>query len=154
MINILTHFIELCKDVYGCNVMQRCYENGSRKEKKTIMEILLKHIELVSDEHANYFVQFMMSSGGDVREIFDRIENNIIELSLNKSSSNVVEKCVEYGDDHIKKAIIDIFIKSNSFHKIVEHEFSNYVIQSLLKHTKPGIKQQLVNEIEYCLYYL
>ncbi len=57
-------------------------------------------IEIVQDPFGNYAIQHLIEVYGSslVRGIIHEVVNNILSLSMQKFSSNVVEKCIESAD--------------------------------------------------------
>jgi hypothetical protein len=68
------------------------------------MQIFQKdYLDLVQDPFGNYAIQFAIDIFGKIecKNIIDAICEEIISLSLQKFSSNVVEKCIENCDNVI-----------------------------------------------------
>ena len=55
----------------------------------------------------------------------------VAELSLQKFSSNVIEKCLTCGDREVIGLIADELQATNSFGTLLHDPFANYVIQTL-----------------------
>ncbi len=58
-------------------------------------------IEIVQDPFGNYAIQYAIDTFGydSCKKIINEICVNILSLSMQKFSSNVVEKCIENCDD-------------------------------------------------------
>jgi hypothetical protein len=56
--------------------------------------------EIVQDPFGNYAIQFAIDTYGNIycKDVIDKICKNILTFSLQKFSSNVVEKCIENCD--------------------------------------------------------
>lgn len=68
--------------------------------------------------------------------ILDRLEGNYADLSMQKCSSNVVEKCLRLaGEEHCVR-IVQELMNSPMLLQILQDPFGNYVIQSALKECK------------------
>ncbi len=74
---------------------------------------ILKNIEkLINDEHGNFIIQQILKLNSDqfTKYIFDYTCANLNQLSKQKYSSNVVDKCILYEDDKYREVIIDKMI--------------------------------------------
>lgn len=60
-------------------------------------------LEIVQDPYGNYAIQFTIDTYGCLycKEIINEICKNFLTLSLQKFSSNVVEKCIENCEEVI-----------------------------------------------------
>ena len=64
---------------------------------------------LVQDQYGNYVMQNLIERGNekDRKAIIERLKDNICSLSKHKFASNVVEKCVAFGAEGEKRAILN-----------------------------------------------
>lgn len=69
-------------------------------------------------------------------EILDQLEGNFADLSMQKYSSNVVEKCLEYAVEERRNHIIWELICSPRLDNIMQDPYGNYVIQAVLNCSK------------------
>jgi Pumilio-family RNA binding repeat len=60
-------------------------------------------------------------------------EGRYAQLSMQKFSSNVVEKCLKVFDDFEKANIVFELLSVPQFKFMLQHPYSNYVIQAALK---------------------
>ena len=80
---------------HGCCVLQRCIDHASESQKtQLISEITYNALALVQDPFGNYVVQYILdlqdSRFSDA--LIRRFINNVCLLSVQKFSSNVIEK--------------------------------------------------------------
>lgn len=71
-------------------------------------------LEIVQNPFGNYAIQYALEAYGDsiCEGIINEIVNNILSLSMQKYSSNVVEKCIEYSNFvHIIILISSLFLR-------------------------------------------
>lgn len=73
-------------------------------------------------------------------EILEQLEGNYTELSMQKCSSNVVEKCLKLADDKHRGRIIRELINYGRLDQVMLDPYGNYVIQAALKQSK--VKQK------------
>lgn len=69
-------------------------------------------------------------------DILDQLEGNYGDLSMQKYSSNVVEKCLKYGDDERLAHIIQELISNAHLDQVMLDPYGNYVIQAALQQSK------------------
>lgn len=69
-------------------------------------------------------------------DVLDQLEGHYVELSMQKYSSNVVEKCIAYAAEERHHRIIWELITSPEFHQIMQDPYGNYVIQAALNSSK------------------
>ena len=58
--------------------------------------------------------------------IFDYTCDNLCDLSKQKYSSNVVDKCILYDDEKYRDIIIDIMISNKLIAELISDQFGNY----------------------------
>jgi hypothetical protein len=72
------------------------------KMRKYLIDHVSKNaLEIVQNPFGNYIIQHILDEWGPnvIREVIDVIITNIISLSMQKFSSNVVEKCFDLVDN-------------------------------------------------------
>lgn len=72
-------------------------------------------------------------------KILDQLEGHYRFLSVQKFSSNVVEKCLKFSGDERRGTIVNELINDSQFLEIVQDLYGNYVIQSALRECKVKI---------------
>ena len=88
---------------YGCRVVQRLIENCAGEQKERVLDGIVRgglHAALVDHEYGNYVVQRVLAYGRaeDPAAMFDGVRGNVLALSRQKHSSNVMEMMLTYGD--------------------------------------------------------
>ena len=69
-------------------------------------------------------------------DILDQLEGNFGDLSMQKSSSNVVEKCLTYAGEEHRTRVIQELIDNPRLDQIMQDPYGNYVIQAALNQSK------------------
>ena len=69
-------------------------------------------------------------------DILDQLEGNFGELSMQKCSSNVVEKCLTYAGEEHRTRVIQELIDNPRLDQIMQDPYGNYVIQAALNQSK------------------
>lgn len=83
----------------------------------------------------------------DYTPLVNKIKNKVAQLSIQKFSSNVVEKCLQMGDSSQKN---DMVLKIASIDKLVtvmRNSYGNYVVQKALYISNSDVKEALVDTI-------
>jgi hypothetical protein len=69
-------------------------------------------------------------------DILGQLEGNYRDLSVQKYSSNVVEKCLKYAGEERRTRIIRELINNAHLDQVMQDPFGNYVIQAALQQSK------------------
>lgn len=115
---------------YGCRVVQRLIENCTGAPQRKVLDSIASQeegpelfVNLMNHEYGNYVVQRILAYGrpSDRDTIFDVITGNIIELSKQKHSSNVVEMMLTYGSSVQRQHIIDEILDVSKIFVLLFH---------------------------------
>ncbi|XP_073290419.1 pumilio homolog 6, chloroplastic-like [Primulina huaijiensis] len=126
---------------YGCRVIQRVLEhcNDELQTQFIVSEILDSVCALAQDQYGNYVTQHVLARGipRERSEIIEKLSGSIVQLSQHKFASNVIEKCLEYGDsvsrDLLIKEIVGHGDKNDNILVMMKDQYANYVIQKILQ---------------------
>ncbi|XP_039140616.1 pumilio homolog 12-like [Dioscorea cayenensis subsp. rotundata] len=147
----VAHCVELATDRQGCCVLQKClYHSDGDRKARLMSEIASNSLFLSQDQYGNYVVQFILDQKVPwaTSMILDRLEGNYADLSMQKCSSNVVEKCLRLaGEEHCVR-IVQELMNSSMLLQILQDPFGNYVIQSALKECKTAFRASFVEVIK------
>ncbi|CAF1764686.1 hypothetical protein HID58_088016 [Brassica napus] len=147
----MTHCVELATDRHGCCVLQKCigYFVGEQKDR-LVSEIASNALLLSQDPFGNYALQYVFELHLEwaVNEILEQLEGNYTELSMQKCSSNVVEKCLTLADDKHQARIIRELVTDGRLDQVMLDPYGNYVIQAALKQSKGVLHGLLVDAIK------
>jgi mRNA-binding protein PUF3 len=124
---------------YGCRVIQRLLEFCEEPAKRFIMQEL--HAEgsrLIADQYGNYVTQHVIEHGGpeDRAKMIALVTDKLLVYSKHKFASNVVEKCLIFGNDEQRREImltatnVDSRGESN-LTGLIKDGYGNYVIRML-----------------------
>ncbi|XP_073124001.1 pumilio homolog 6, chloroplastic-like [Henckelia pumila] len=135
------HVATLSMHPYGCRVIQRVLEhcNDELQTQFIVNEILDSVCTLAQDQYGNYVTQHVLARGipRERSEIIEKLCGSIVQLSQHKFASNVVEKCLEYGDsvsrDLLIKEIVGHGDKNDNILVMMKDQYANYVIQKILQ---------------------
>ncbi len=108
--------MEIATHRHGCCVLQRCIDFATPSQKKALVEVISTHALVLSqDAFGNYVVQYVLDMGHAEAStaVITRLAGHFAELSMQKFSSNVVEKCLKLaGVDQQREAIIKEMVTS------------------------------------------
>lgn len=65
--------------------------------------------------------------------VLKSLQGHYAVLSLQKFSSNVVEKCIDYSNDIEFQMIVNELLYDPNMERILGDQFGNYVIQTAIK---------------------
>ncbi|CAN4123257.1 unnamed protein product [Withania somnifera] len=141
----ITNCVELATDRHGCCVLQKCLsQSDGRQRHQLIYEITSNALVLSQDPFGNYVVQYIF----DIRlpwattNIFDQLRSKFGDLSMQKYSSNVVEKCLKHADKE-RSYIIEELLSDPRLDQIMQDPYGNYVIQAALNIPKGALHAAL-----------
>uniref|UniRef100_A0A1I7Z206 PUM-HD domain-containing protein n=1 Tax=Steinernema glaseri TaxID=37863 RepID=A0A1I7Z206_9BILA len=149
------------KNKYGCRVVQLAFERLSaalemysgksnaihalvgKSANQLIVPLLREGRELVTNEYSNYVVQYVITADSfqNYREqiIQEHVIGRVLELSLQKFSSHVVEKSFRHAPTHLLYALFNEVFADFSFDRadnvidvMMFDQFGNYVVQVML----------------------
>lgn len=102
------------------------------------MNIISNLDKLIQDPYGNYLVQNVIKLKRDDLngQIIEFIKKQIIMLSKQKFSSNVIEKCFEFTDAYTRGFLMEGLDLKGIVRELIADQFGNYVIQRMLKYNK------------------
>ncbi|KAK9389269.1 armadillo-type protein [Lipomyces mesembrius] len=135
---------------HGCCVLQRCIDHASDAQKQQLVNEITTHaFTLVQDPFGNYVTQYVLDlcDAKYSDPLIRRFSGNVCTLSMQKFSSNVIEKCIRIAEPSTRKILIDELLSSVFLEKLLRDSFANYVIQTALDFADPQTRQVLVDVI-------
>ncbi|GFZ18147.1 pumilio 12 [Actinidia rufa] len=142
--------VELATDRHGCCVLQKCLDRSDGEHRHLLIsEITSNALILSQDQFGNYVVQFIFEIHVPwaTVDILDQLEGNYGDLSMQKYSSNVVEKCLKYAGEERRSCIIQELINNPRLDQIMQDPYGNYVIQAALNHSKIAVTQLVLDVV-------
>ena len=135
---------------HGCCVLQRCIDHATGHQKaKLISQITNSAFHLVQDPFGNYVLQYIV----DLQEscftdpLCYTFQGQIPQLSKQKFSSNVIEKCLRGAKSKVTQMMIEEMLNANELEKMLRDSYANYVVQTALDFADPETKGRLVEAI-------
>jgi hypothetical protein len=150
---ILNNFIALSLDSNGiCLIKIFMKTNTLISNKKRINDKVTNNfIILAENPYGNYGVQYLMElwNEDELKDIKDKVEENIHELSLQQFSSNVVEKAIEIFTNENRESILKkLCFEKQFFINLINNKFGKFVINKAIKF----MQVDMINEFEITLY--
>ncbi|CAJ1012477.1 putative Pumilio-family RNA binding repeat [Leishmania naiffi] len=149
---IADNCIDICKNRQGCCIIQKCLQHAPKPYHTTIINTVLNNsLKLVQDPFGNYVVQFILDKQQDINgsqedgdddtlptapnytnQIIRQMLHHVAELSCNKFSSNVIEKCLKTSSPDVRQLLVDELTAPHVLPKLLTDSFANYVIQTAI----------------------
>ncbi|KAJ5067455.1 pumilio domain-containing protein [Anaeramoeba ignava] len=126
------------------------YDFSSGIQKITINFInCRKFSELMQDPFANYVIQYILDLDSMPIEFVEKVRDNIFDLSMQKFSSNVVEKCLRSKNTQMKDELLNELIRNqDKISQLLTDPYGNYVVQTALKVAEKEKHKQLSEVIK------
>jgi len=151
------NFLELVLDQNGiCVAKKFVSSNSDNSIRKRILEcVTLNGVEIIQNPFGNYIIQYIVDSWGvcSCTSVIQVIADNIVTLSLQKFSSNVVEKCLDLIDLQARTLWCrEIFIDIHNFLTLLKNKYGNYVLSRALQrmsyHEKKELRENMVYHLQ------
>ncbi|KAL4196792.1 hypothetical protein AMTRI_Chr04g184940 [Amborella trichopoda] len=142
--------VDIATHRHGCCVIQRCVHHSSGAHRHNLIaEITANGLILSQDAFGNYVIQYILEQGipWATADIISQLEGHYVDLSMQKFSSNVVEKCLKLCGEETRSRIIYEMVSSSHFEKLLQDPYANYVVQSALTVSKGSVHAELVEVI-------
>jgi hypothetical protein len=151
------HCVEVATHRHGCCVLQRCIDHASEAQKlQLVNEITTNGLTLVKDPYGNYVVQYVLDLPYPrmLANLILQFKTHLSELSTQKFSSNVVEKCLNVCDPVTRAWMVKELTESEHLKSLIQDPFGNYVIQTAMTVAEPPQHAKLVEGIKPFLFAL
>ncbi|RRT44508.1 hypothetical protein B296_00054043, partial [Ensete ventricosum] len=144
------HCVDIATHRHGCCVLQKCIASSTGEDKaKLVSEISANGYELARDPFGNYVVQYIVDMNNPLAstKLVSQFEGKYVQLSIQKFSSNVVEKCLRVFGEDAQATIITELLSVSHFEQLLQDPFANYVIRSALENSKGSLYAALEEAI-------
>ncbi|KAF3161030.1 hypothetical protein TWF106_002013 [Orbilia oligospora] len=135
---------------HGCCVLQRCIDHASTPQRaELIAHITENAFALVRDPFGNYVVQYILDLGEPelAEPMIHKFLGRIIELSMQKFSSNVIEKCIRVSSKETRALMVKEIVNPPELEKLIRDSYANYVIQTALDYAEADSRAMLVDNL-------
>ena len=119
-------------------------------------------MELAQDQYGNYVVQHVVEFGEARHKeaVMKALKGRVADLSCQKFSSNVIERCLKHvSDKDLEQLLLEIIGKEGDrylllltfrhppLYAMMKDKFGNYVMQKAVEVAPPTLKTVLVAKI-------
>ncbi|KAL8553565.1 hypothetical protein ACS0TY_002032 [Phlomoides rotata] len=141
---------EIATHQNGCCVLQGCIRHSTGEHRENLIaEISANGLLLAEDAYGNYVVQFILEEiPYATSKLTSQFEGNYVNLSTQKFSSHVVEKCLWVCNEEARAKIIHELLSASCFDQLLQDPYANYVIQTALRISQGHVYYSLVDAIE------
>jgi hypothetical protein len=133
------NFLEITNSKHGVCVVQKCIAEGDEEQRTLLLNMIYKNLDvIINDQFGNFLIQYIITSNdlnmNDMKDIINKISNNIIRYCQQKFSANVLEKCFENSSKELRELLINVIIDKDNKNiiKLLMDPYGNYVIQKAL----------------------
>jgi len=134
---VISNFILLACDINGLCLTKKIVQfSKSPSTIKRILETVLPVCEnLIQNQHGNYTIQAILEywSTDSVSLLLNKLTGKYISFSMQKTSSNVMEKCIELGGDVVISRFIEEVKITKKIVDLIKNNYGNFVVQKALK---------------------
>ena len=113
--------LEVANHPYGLCVLKKCISEA-KKHQELLLKKLSRHaMELVQSPYGNFAIQHALEEWGGCRcmPILQRMEGRIMQLSVQKFSSNVVEKLFSCSPPEVRDRFFGELVASDKMSALV-----------------------------------
>ena len=135
---------------HGCCVVQRCVDHATGVQKGVLVAHIVDNaFTLMQDPFGNYVVQYIIDLGHTAftDPLCYSFVGNMVLLSKQKFSSNVIEKCIRGSSPNCRRMLITEMASTQNLEQLVRDSYGNYVVQTALDHADGETKLLLVENI-------
>ncbi|KAJ7630440.1 ARM repeat-containing protein [Roridomyces roridus] len=147
---VAANCVEVATHRHGCCVLQRCIDHASDHQRiQLVNEITYNALTLVQDPYGNYVVQYILDLNDNrfSDAVIRQFTGNVCALSVQKFSSNVIEKCVRVAEHSTRKMLIEELLNRTRLEKLLRDSYGNYCVQTALDYAEPNQRAMLVEGI-------
>ncbi|KAI9460174.1 ARM repeat-containing protein [Lactarius psammicola] len=147
---VAANCVEVATHRHGCCVLQRCIDHASDHQRiQLVNEITYNALTLVQDPYGNYVVQYILDLNDNrfSDAVIRQFIGNVCALSVQKFSSNVIEKCIRVAEHNTRKILIEELLNRTRLEKLLRDSYGNYCVQTALDYAEPGQRALLVDGI-------
>ncbi|CCM01317.1 uncharacterized protein FIBRA_03366 [Fibroporia radiculosa] len=147
---VAANCVEVATHRHGCCVLQRCVDHASDIQRvQLVNEITYNALTLVQDPYGNYVVQYILDLNDNrfSDAVIRQFTGNVCALSVQKFSSNVIEKCVRVAEHSTRKMLIGELLNRTRLEKLLRDSYGNYCVQTALDYAEPSQRALLVEGI-------
>ena len=145
------NIIEIIKTKSGCCVFAKIILNIIEEDLNSMTDIIINNIEnLINDEFGNISLKRIIKLNNENynNKIYNCIKDNLMQLSCQKFSSNVIDACVDNNTSLKKKVILKLIENENNITDLILDQYGNYIIQNALQNSEKNEFDIIIQHIK------
>ena len=157
---ILLNFVQLSVNLNGVALIKKFISEIRSSNDPKLAHIIIQLLEnnclsLCKDQYSNYVIQHSIEAFGYelMKKLIYKMVNNIIMLSLEKYSSNVIDKVMmllKLNDICLFERVISfLFFNDDNFNLMINGKFSQFVIINILKQLPNNMRAMIKNYVTF-----
>mmetsp|Transcript_10221 Transcript_10221/g.15552 ORF Transcript_10221/g.15552 Transcript_10221/m.15552 type:complete len:251 (-) Transcript_10221:764-1516(-) len=135
---IASNFKELSMDSNGLPLVKKCLAWIRTEELKALMrdQLAQNAVLLAQNAYGNYALQVAFDNWvlEECKPIFNVLLPELQKLSVQKFSSNVIEKIIDFGDQETIQMFTKELNKAESLKILIKNNFGYYVLLRIINH--------------------
>ena len=148
--SLTKNILEYCKDHSGSRIIQKRFEEGTEKDKLSLMEAILPHVYYLSKYvFGNYVIQIFLENSiktNTTSQIINKLDGKIEELSFHMYGCRVIQKSIDIAEiELVKKIFYEI---RHKILKCIEDQNGNHVIQKLIARLPECENREIIKIIQ------
>lgn len=149
---VVDHMLEVAHHPHGLCVLKKCISQAKTlgRHQAMLVEKLAEHaLDLVQSPYGNYAIQHALEEWGGppCTKVLQSLEGRMMQLSIQKFSSNVVDKIFCVAPPELRYRFIDELIHSDKMSVLVNSNYGHYVVKRALQLAEPPQVQALLDTI-------
>jgi len=149
---VVSKLVEVAHHPYGLCVLKKCISQArapGKHQELLLSQLSLHALDLVQSPYGNYAIQHALEEWGGVccTPIFRSLEGRMMQLSIQKFSSNVVEKLFCSAPPEFRARFIAELIESERMSVLVNSNYGHYVVKRALQIAEPQQVRLLLEAI-------
>ena len=145
------NIVEILKTKSGCCVFSKILPNIIEEDLNIMIDTIFNKIDnLINDEFGNISLKRIIKLNNENynNKIFEFIKDNLILLSCQKFSSNVIDACIDNTTSLKGKIINKLIENENNINILILDQFGNYIIQNALQNAEKNDFDIIINQIK------
>mmetsp|Transcript_20924 Transcript_20924/g.52392 ORF Transcript_20924/g.52392 Transcript_20924/m.52392 type:complete len:886 (-) Transcript_20924:261-2918(-) len=135
---VVDSLVEIAHHPYGLCVLKKCISQAKapgHHHDMLLAQLANNALDLVQSPYGNYAVQHALDEWGGSRctPIFKTLQGRMMQLSIQKFSSNVVEKLFCAATPEFRMLFISELIESEKMSVLVNSNYGHYVVKRALQ---------------------
>ena len=150
---VVDNFLFLANNANGLCIVKKTIEVEYKQNYFERIKQLTKDnaLVLIQNPFGNYAIQCIVDNWEkeDINDIIKAYVGRCSVLSIQKYSSNVIEKCIEKSEMFLKEFLNECVVNNYcGIGVLMQNNYGNYVIQTALKVTSGKQKEEIVMGLE------